>query len=399
VAVVGGGIVGAAVARELATRCPAGPVVVFEREPQLATGQSGNNSGVIHSGIYYRPGSLKARLCVEGAALLYSYLERQGLPYARCGKVVVAIGWQEVGRLRELARRAAANGVRGARLIDPSELRRIEPSVRGVEALHSPNTGVTDFRALTYSLGRELLEAGGGVCLAVPVLGLAPRPRGVVVRHAFGETFARYAVVCAGAGVERLAHTAGGKREPAIVPFKGTYRELRRPSADLVRALIYPVPDPQLPFLGVHLSRHVDGSVSVGPTALLVPSAGGGGLAQQLAGLGRLAAYPGFWRMARRWWRAGAAELGLALHPAALARRAQRYVPELDPADLGEGFAGVRAQAVGADGSLLDDFAYERLGRILLLRNAPSPAATASLALAREVVAFAGRSFGWRLRG
>jgi|SRR5579875_52658 len=396
VAVVGGGIVGVALARELARNRRVGTVVLFEREPALARLQSGANSGVIHSGIYYRPGSLKARLCVEGAALLYRYLEGRGLPYRRCGKVVVAVEEAELSGLRELARRAAANGVPGARLIDRAELRRIEPAARGIEALHSPNAGVTDFRLVTHHLAGELLEAGGTICLATPVLGLAQRPRAVVIRHRFGETVARYAFVCAGAGVERLARASGGRREPAIFPFKGVYRFVRDPSAQLVRALIYPVPDPALPFLGVHLTRHLDRSVTVGPTALLVPpNEQGGGPQAAVAGAARLAGYPGLWPLAARWWRVGARELAVAITRRLLARRARRYLPELRAGDLGEPFAGVRAQAVSRRGELLDDFAYERLGRILFVRNAPSPAATASLALAGEIAAYAARSFGW----
>lgn len=393
VAVIGGGIIGCAVARELQARQPRWSVALFEREGLLATHQSSRNSGVIHSGIYYRPGSLKARLCVEGAARLYDYCERRGLPYRRCGKLVVALADHELKPLRLLAARARSNGVVGVELLDRSGLRRREPHCAGVAALYSPNTGVTDFRLLANAFAADLVELGGTVTVGCEVARIAQRPRSLLLSHRLGETRSSSAIVCAGAGATALARASGAAGEPRIVPFRGSYRELVEPSASLVGALIYPLPDPRLPFLGVHISRHLDGRVTVGPTALPQPwgEGGSGGVRGALGAL----AYPGLWRLGRRWWRTGARELAMSLWPEAIARAARRYLPELEPADLRPSFYGLRAQAVEPDGSLVDDFRFERYGRALYVRNAPSPAATASLAIARHIVGQAQEAFRW----
>jgi (S)-2-hydroxyglutarate dehydrogenase len=373
-AVVGGGIVGLAVARELNRRLPGLDVVVLERAAAVATGQTGANSGVIHAGIYYAPGSLKARLCVEGAREMYEFCERAGIRHERCGKVIVARHPGEVGRLDELERRGRANRVPGLRRLSPEELRELEPHCRGVAALHSPHTGIVDFGDVARELARELEEGGTRVLTGCAVEGVERRPGRIALVHRGGggasETRARFAVLCAGASADRLAVAAGAPADPRIVPFRGAYHYLRPDREHLVRALIYPVPDPALPFLGVHLSRHVDGRVSVGPTALLAPRA-----ARDLA-------WPGTWRMARRWWRTGLTEIRHALSRTALARAAAAYVPELGPRDLESGFAGVRAQALGRDGTPIDDFVVSETERALHVRNAPSPAATSAFALA-----------------
>jgi (S)-2-hydroxyglutarate dehydrogenase len=371
-AVVGGGIVGLAVARELTRRRPDLDVVVLERAPELATGQTGANSGVIHAGIYYAPGSLKAGLCVAGAAEMYEFCERHEIPHERCGKVIVARHEGELARLDELERRGQANGVPGLRRLTGAALREIEPHCRGVAALHSPATGIVDFAEVARVLARELEESGTPVVTGSRVEGVESLPGRIGLVHS-GETRARFAVFCAGAAADRLAVAAGADPDPRIVPFRGAYLYLRPERAELVRSLIYPVPDPSLPFLGVHLSRHIDGHVSLGPTALLAPRA-----ARDLT-------WPGTWRMARRWWRTGITEIHHALSRRALAAAAADYVPEIGPRDFDGGFAGLRAQAIGRDGTLVDDFVVSETDRALHVRNAPSPAATSSFALARLI--------------
>jgi (S)-2-hydroxyglutarate dehydrogenase len=373
-AVVGGGIVGLAVARELRRRRPELEVVVLERADRVATGQTGANSGVIHAGIYYAPGSLKARLCVEGAREMYEFCEREGIRHERCGKVIVARHPGELGRLDELERRGRTNEVPGLRRLSPDELREHEPHCRGVAALHSPGTGIVDFGEVARALARGLEEGGTPVITGCAVEGVERRSGRIALVHGAGaETRARFAVLCAGASADRLAVAAGAPADPRIVPFRGAYHYLRPEREHLVRSLIYPVPDPALPFLGVHLSRHVDGRVSLGPTALLAPRAP------------RDLAWPGTWRMARRWWRTGLTEIRHAVSRRALAAAAAEYVPEVGPRDLERGFAGVRAQALGRDGTLIDDFVVSETERALHVRNAPSPAATSAFALARLI--------------
>jgi 2-hydroxyglutarate dehydrogenase len=373
VAVIGGGIIGLAVARELKLRRPDAAVAVLERAPEVGTGQTGRNSGVVHAGIYYAPGSLKARLCVEGARLLYDYCDEHGVPYERCGKLIVARDAGELGRLDELERRGRENQVPGLRRVDAYGLREIEPHARGVAALHSPATGIVDFAAVARSLAAELGGAGTAVVTGCEIGGVDQADGRIVLRHPHGETRARFAVFCAGLASDRMAVAAGGSPDPRIVPFRGAYLYLVPERAALVRGLIYPVPDPALPFLGVHLTRHIDGRVSLGPSALLWPRGP------------RDLLWPGTARMARRWWRTGVRELRHALSRRAFAVEAADYVPELRPADFRGGFAGVRAQALARDGTLVDDFVTAETERALHVRNAPSPAATSSLALARLI--------------
>jgi L-2-hydroxyglutarate oxidase len=372
-AVVGAGILGLAVARELTRRHPERSAVVLERSDAVATGQTGRNSGVIHAGIYYAPGSLKARMCVSGARELYAYCEEREIPFERCGKVIVARNEAELPRLDELERRGRENGVPGLRRLSPAQLREVEPHCRGVAALHSPATGIVDFAAVARSLAKELEEHGVPVVTGCAVTGVEQRPGRTALVHSTGETRARFAVFCAGAGSDRLAVKAGASPDPRIVPFRGAYVYLRPERRELVRTLIYPVPDPSLPFLGVHLSRHIDGEVSLGPTALLAPRHP------------RDLTWPGTWRMARRWWRTGLTEIRHLVSRKALAAAAADYVPEIGPHDFDGGFAGVRAQALGRDGKLMDDFVVSETERGLHVRNAPSPAATSSLALARLI--------------
>jgi (S)-2-hydroxyglutarate dehydrogenase len=393
-AIVGGGILGLALARELSRRHRRLSVCVLERETELGAHQTGHNSGVIHAGVYYAPGSLKARLCVQGARELYEYCDEHGVPHEACGKLIVATREAEVARLRELERRGMANGVPGLRRLEAAEIEQIEPYARGVAALHSPHTGVVDFRAVARSFARDALEAGAQIATGCEVHGVDAGGATLRLRHVRGTTEARHAIFCAGAWSDRLALACGAGRDPRIVPFRGAYLRVRAQRRELVRALIYPVPDPALPFLGVHLTRRIDGEVLIGPTALIAP-------ARDAYELGRLRArdaldtlgWPGTWRLLARHWRAAAGELYGALRPSALARAAARYVPGLDPDDVEPAFAGIRAQALARDGGLLDDFVFARTERALHVRNAPSPGATSSLAIARHVADEAEQAF------
>jgi L-2-hydroxyglutarate oxidase len=372
-AVVGGGILGLAVARELKRRHPELSAVVLERGAAVAGGQTGANSGVIHAGIYYLPGSLKARLCVEGAREMYDFCEREGIPFERCGKVIVARSDAELGRLDELERRGRENQVPGLRRLSAGELAEVEPHCRGVAALHSPETGIVDFAEVARALARELSDGGTPVALEHGIRSVSAGDGPIALAHDRGETRARFAVFCAGVGSDKLAVAAGASPDPRIVPFRGAYLYLKPEKAPLVRSMIYPVPDPALPFLGVHLTRHIDGHVSLGPTALLAPRSVGDLL------------WPGTIKMGLKWWRTGITEIRHRLSQRTLARAAADYVPEIGPGDFDGGFAGKRAQALGRDGKLVDDFVVSETERALHVRNAPSPAATSSFALARLI--------------
>jgi 2-hydroxyglutarate dehydrogenase len=394
-AVVGGGIIGLAVARELTRRHPRASVCVLEREAELGAHQTSHNSGVIHAGVYYAPGSLKARLCVEGTRELYSYCEQHGIAHERCGKVIVATDASELGRLDELERRGRANGVPGLRRIDAAGIEEIEPHARGISGLHSPNTGIADFAAVARSYASDILNAGATVATGCGVQGVSLNGRALRLEHARGATEAGHAVFCTGAWADRLAVAAGAGADPRIVPFRGAYLRLVPERRHLVRSLIYPVPDPSLPFLGVHLTKHIDGDVLIGPTALMVGARDAYHLQRVrredvLATLG----WPGTWRMLARWWRTGITELRHAALRQAFVHAAARYVPGLDVSDVEPAFAGVRAQALARDGRLIDDFVFSATPRALHVRNAPSPAATSSLAIARHVVQEAERVFG-----
>jgi 2-hydroxyglutarate dehydrogenase len=394
-AVVGGGILGLAVACELLQRHPSASLTLLEREPRIGTHQTGHNSGVIHQGIYYKPGSLKAALCVEGARRMYAYCERKGIKAEAAGKLIIALTPEELPRLDDLERRGIANGVPELRRVAADEIADVEPHAVGVAALHSPQTGVVDFLEVARALRDDLIEAGGEVRLGCQVTGVRTAGDRITLEHHGGEITARHAVFCAGAWSDRLAVLCGGDADPRIVPFRGGYLRLRRDRRFLVRSLIYPVPDPELPFLGVHLTRHVDGEVALGPTALLA----GARDAYDLSRLNRrdltsTLTWPGTYRMVRRFWRTGVTELRTAVHPAAFVAEAARYVPELQAADAMPGIAGVRAQAVGRDGKLIDDFVFSHTEHALHVRNAPSPAATSSLAIAAHVADQAEQALG-----
>ena len=387
-AVVGGGIVGVAVARRLLQAAPDLQVTVLEKEDRLAAHQTGRNSGVVHAGLYYPPGSLKATLCRRGVGLLQEFCAEHGLAYREIGKVLVALDEAERGRLTGIRDRAVANGVPGIRLIGPGELREIEPHVTGVAGLHSPTTAIVDFAAVTRRLATDAEARGAGIRLGFEVAGVRPAGGEVVLRGRSGEERAFDRVVlCAGLHVDRLARTAGDDVAPRIVPFRGEYLALRPERRSLVHGLVYPVPDPRYPFLGVHLTPRVDGEVLVGPNAVLALAREGYRRRDvSPRELGELAGYPGFRRFARQHWRTGLAEMRGSLSRRVFVAAARRYVPELTVADVVPGPSGIRAQALETDGSLVDDFRITCRGAVTAVRNAPSPAATSSLAIAEHLV-------------
>jgi (S)-2-hydroxyglutarate dehydrogenase len=386
VVVVGAGIVGLATARELALRHDGMRVAVLEREKRIARHQTSHTSGVIHAGIYYEPGSLKARLCVDGARDLYAYCEERGIPAKRSGKVIVATREDELSGLGELERRGHENGVPGLVRIGPDALRELEPHAIGLAALHSPHTGVVNFARVADSCRADLAARDGAVFEGCGVHAVEASDRHISLSHARGRLRARAAVLCAGAWADRLATMAGADPEPRIVPFRGAYLKLRPARRDLVRAAIYPVPDPSLPFLGAHFTRTIDGDVLLGPSALMVAARDAYRAGRvRPRDVGATLGWPGTWRLMARHWRRGLAEIRSAASRRAFVAELRRFVPELDAADVVPGPAGVRAQAVGRDGALIDDFVVSRTERALHVRNAPSPAATASLALARLI--------------
>jgi L-2-hydroxyglutarate oxidase len=389
VAVVGGGIVGLATARALALR--GRRVLVLEREARLGAHQTSHNSGVIHQGIYYAPGSLKARLCREGADALYAYCAAHGIPAEPCGKVVVAVRQEDLPRLDELERRATANGVPGLRRLGPAELREIEPEATGLAALHSPQTGTVDFAAVAAAYARDVEANGGEIRTGVDVRAVVDRPDGVQL-HTNGPgsglaiQHAARAVACGGAWSDLLASASGARADVRIVPFRGAYLKLRAGRTHLVRGQIYPVPDPSLPFLGVHLSPTIHGDVLLGPTALLAGARDAYRLARvRRSDLGATLRWPGTRKVVRRWWRTGAREIANAVSRRLVVRDLARYVPAIGLDDVEPGPAGIRAQAVARDGALLDDFAFAETEHAVHVVNAPSPAATASLAIAELV--------------
>jgi L-2-hydroxyglutarate oxidase LhgO len=385
VAVIGAGILGLAVARELAGTAE---VTVLDKEDRVAAHQTGHNSGVAHAGIYYPPGSLKARLCRDGVAMLREYCAEHEIPYQEVGKLVIAATADERAGLRRIAERARSNGVPGIAELDALALREVEPNAVGVAAVHSPHTAIVDFPAVARRLARDVTGLGGSVRLGHAVRGLREGASGVEVTVG-GErmTFDRV-IACAGLGTDAVAAMAGHAGDVRILPFRGEYYRLAGAARGLVRGLIYPVPDPRYPFLGVHLTRRVDGEVLVGPNAVMALAYEGyswGAVAPR--DLGRIAAWGGTWRLAARHWRTGVREVYGSLVKRSFVRAARRYVPSLGEADLERTTGGVRAQAVARDGGLVDDFAIDVHGRIVLVRNAPSPAATSSLAIARHMAA------------
>jgi L-2-hydroxyglutarate oxidase LhgO len=388
VGVIGAGIIGLAVARRVLEVAPDTSVVVLDKETTVAAHQTGHNSGVVHAGLYYPPGSLKAELCGKGRAQIRDYCAERGLPYAECGKLVIARHDDEVGRLREIERRARLNGVPDLSWVDATGIAEIEPHATGVAALHSPHTAITDFGAIARSFADDVARAGGSVELGRPVTAIRPRSDGVSVRAGGDErTFDRL-FVCAGLQADRLARLAGDGADPVIVPFRGEYYRLVPSRTGLVRGLIYPVPDPAYPFLGVHFTRRVDGGVDIGPNAVLALAREGYRRRQVVpSDVWDIVRSAGFRRLARQHWRTGAREMLGSAWTRAFLTSARSFVPELATADVERAPAGVRAQAIEADGSLVDDFRIGRVGAVVTVRNAPSPAATSSMAIAERIVA------------
>lgn len=386
VGIVGAGIVGLALGREITRRRPGTRVVVLEKEDRVAAHQTGHNSGVVHAGIYYRPGSLKAELCTRGKAMLREYCAERRIPYDECGKLVVAVDEDDVARLDDLEARAAENAVPGLRRLDAAGIREIEPHAAGLAALHSPYTAITDFTRIAEAFADDIAGAGGEIRLSFPVTAIRETGGGLEV--ASGERTVRVdeLIICAGLHADVVAGLAGDEPGPRIVPFRGEYMTVVPEKAHLVRGLIYPVPDPRYPFLGVHFTRRVSGEVEVGPNAVLALAREGYRRSDvSPRDLRGIAGWRGTWRMARRHWRTGLRELHGSLSKRAYMRAARRYVPEVGPGDVVRAGAGVRAQALDLDGTLVDDFRIHRLGRVVAVRNAPSPAATSSMAIAEYV--------------
>ncbi|SFP58128.1 L-2-hydroxyglutarate oxidase [Actinomadura madurae] len=395
-AVVGGGIVGVSVARHLARRVDGFDVTLFEKEDRLAAHQTGHNSGVVHAGLYYEPGSLKATLCLRGVELLREAVRDHGVPYEECGKIVVALGERELPRLDAVHARAVANGVPGVRLIGRDEITELEPHARGIRALHSPRTAIVDYVALTAALAEDFRAAGGSVRLGEKVTGLEHRGRAVRLTTGRGTEEFDLVIACAGLASDRLARAAGESAEPRIVPFYGDYFLLDASTRHLVNGLIYPVPDPRYPFLGVHLTKRIDGAVMLGPNAFLsLGRESYEGRRPVPRDVRDALGFPGFWRFAARNLPAAAREARTALSSRRFVAEARRYVPAIPSGAVVRGPRGIRAQAMDARGGLVDDFVISGTEHIVHVRNAPSPGATSALAIAEHIVSEALRRRSW----
>jgi L-2-hydroxyglutarate oxidase len=389
VVIVGGGIVGLATAWRLLEQRPC-RLVVLEAAAEIATHQTGSNSGVVHAGLYYRPGSLKARLCTEGRESLYRFCDEHGVPVERCGKLVLATRPDEVPRLERLHEMGVANGLRGLRRLAAEAITDVEPHARGVAGLHVPDTGIVDYRQMCAALATAIEARGGEVRRSTRALGSVADGERLRVLTSGGDLACRLVVGCAGLHADRFARACGLEPQVAIIPFRGEYYELVPHRRELVRHLIYPVPDPTLPFLGVHFTRRTDGTREAGPNAVLALAREGYRWSTlSLADVREMASYPGSWRLWRRYWRAGIAETARSVSKGRFVAALQRLVPAVRAADLVPAAAGVRAQAVSRDGRLLDDFHIVEGPRMVHVLNAPSPAATASLAIGRHVAALA----------
>jgi len=391
IVVVGGGIVGLATTLQLLRRFPDLQMHILEKEPELATHQSGHNSGVLHAGLYYAPGSLKARLCREGKAAVEEFATQHGIPFEHCGKLVVALDESELGRLASLKERATANGVEGLAELGQEEIREIEPYAAGIRALHSPKTGIIDFRRIALAYADEIRAAGGTIEVGRRVSGIERRPDGMVVTTTGSDGVERTiqtsnVISCAGLQSDRVAAMTGSQGDERIVPFRGDYYTLTVDARHLSRGLIYPVPDPRFPFLGVHFTKRIDGAVWAGPNAVLAFAREGYHRSDvHLRELASTLAYRGFQRLAGRFMSTGLAEMYRDFWKPAFLKELQRYVPELRGDQIVFGPAGVRAQSLRRDGTMVDDFSLGESDHVIHVRNAPSPAATASLAIGREL--------------
>jgi L-2-hydroxyglutarate oxidase len=395
VIIIGGGVVGLGVALEITRRFPSRRLLVLEKEDRVAQHQSGHNSGVIHSGVYYKPGSLKARLCVAGAAAMVEFCREHGIPHEVCGKVIVATADEELPRLEELRKRGEANGLTGLRMIGPEEIREIEPNAAGLRALVVPSTGITNYAVVCEKYAELISAKGGAIKTSAGAAGIRRSSNEIVVETSKGAFSTNALINCAGLYSDCISRMAGDDPGVMIVPFRGEYYDIRPERASLVKALIYPVPDPRFPFLGVHFTRRITGKVDAGPNAVLALAREGYrhsdiNLREFAGSLG----YGGFWRMARKNWRSGLGEWHRSLSKAAFVRALQRLVPAIAEDDLVPGGSGVRAQALKPDGALVDDFQFVPSGKVLHVLNVPSPAATASLMIGKAIVDTAAAGLG-----
>ena len=394
IAIVGGGIVGLATALALTERYPQARVVILDKEAKIATHQTGHNSGVIHSGIYYKPGSLKARLCTEGARLMKAFCSEHGIHWELCGKLIVATDESELGRLKNIHERGQANGLGGLRVLEGDEVKAYEPNCRAVRALLVPETGIVDYVQVADKMAELLKRRSVEIMTGAGVTAIRRAGQGLSLDTARGPVESRFLVNCAGLYSDHVARLMGIRPEVRIIPFRGEYYMLRPDRRSLVKNLIYPVPDPEFPFLGVHFTRTVHGDVEAGPNAVLAFAREGYTLGTVKPGetLGLLG-YAGFWHMARRYWKMGSYELYRSASKAAFVRSLQKLVPAIQIGDIQRGGAGVRAQAVSANGSLVDDFRISVAEGAVHVVNAPSPAATASLAIGRHIAGLAADTF------
>ena len=395
IVVIGGGIVGLATALQFGRAFPKLRLLLVEKEDRVARHQSGHNSGVIHSGIYYKPGSLKAKLCVEGAAEMQAFCREHAIPVEICGKIIVATTAEEIPRLQGLMERGQANGIAGLKMLDKAQAREIEPHCGGVAWLHVPGTGITDYVAVCAKYAELIGAQGGSVSVGTEVKGIARGNGETVVETSRGSIGTKYLINCAGLHSDRVSRLAGEKTEVTIVPFRGEYYDLVPAREHLVRGLIYPVPDLRFPFLGVHFTRRVGGGVDAGPNAVLAFKREGYKRTDfSLQDAANTFAYGGFWHMAAKYWRSGAGEFYRSFHKPAFVRALQTLLPDVVSSDLVADGSGVRATAVARDGSLVDDFQLVCSQNMLHVWNVVSPAATASLPIGREIVRMAASGFG-----
>ncbi|MGC2638827.1 MAG: L-2-hydroxyglutarate oxidase [Acidobacteriaceae bacterium] len=387
IAIIGAGIVGLAVGLQLARRFPQLKLTILEKEPEVASHQTGRNSGVIHSGLYYKPSSLKARLCVEGAAAMVRFCQEHAIPHEICGKVIVATSEAEIPALEELLRRGRANGVPSLRELTAPQIREIEPHAAGLRGIHVPGTGITDFRMVAGKYAELIMQTGGAVRTRSGVQQVVCLPEEVTLETTSGSVHARFVINCAGLQSDRIASMSGANLRLRIVPFRGEYYEIVPAKHHLVRGLIYPVPDPRFPFLGVHFTKRIHGGVEAGPNAVLAfRREGYRRTSFNFTDTASLGLFPGFWRMAAKYWKMGFEEMYRSWSKHAFTVALQKLLPELTVGDIRPGGSGVRAQALDIDGKLLDDFYFAQQQRILHVCNVPSPAATASLVIGREIV-------------
>jgi L-2-hydroxyglutarate oxidase LhgO len=392
--IIGAGIVGLATALEATQRFPDMRTIVVEKEDRVAAHQTGHNSGVIHSGLYYKTGSLKARNCVAGAASMKRFCQENSVPFEECGKLVAATTAEDVPRLEALHERGIANGVPGLRMLDPEEFRELEPHCAGLRALHVPSTGIVDYATVAQKYAELIRNAGGEIVLGAKVTALRGDERGNIVETTAGTFRSRYVINCAGLYSDTVTRMARVETNLAIIPFRGEYYEIRPERRNLVKNLIYPVPDPRFPFLGVHFTRRVNGSVEAGPNALLAfRREGYRGAPPNLDEAMAMLRFVGFRKMAKKYWQKGLAEQYRVWVKSAFTRELQKMVPELQESDLAPGGSGVRAQAVDRNGNLVDDFCFVHSGSTIHVCNVPSPAATASLEIGKEIVAMMAERF------